>query len=243
MVYSQEDVIKLGTILGIWAHPDDETWSCAGLMKMATLNGQKVGIITATKGDAGETADSLRWPKHKLAEIRMKEMVNCLSEIGDVEHYWLDYVDGKLAGSDEKEAVEQISELIKMFKPATVVTFELNGITGHDDHRTISRWTTLAVRQVDSSIQILHSVESQEKYDLAGEHLDREFNIFFNIEKPFLVKETEAEVVIKLDGDLLECKLCCMKAHASQTSKLFADINGRKMVEIMASTECYIFSK
>lgn len=240
MIYSQKDVKKLGSILGIWAHPDDETWSSAGLMKLAALNGQKVGVITATKGSAGETADPKRWPKAELAEIRTREMADCLCEIGDVENHWLGYKDGKLADANEEKATEQISEIIKMFKPTTVVTFEPNGITGHDDHRTISKWTTLAVEQVDSSIKILHSAESQEKYDQAGERLDREFNIFFNIEKPLLVKESEADIVLKLKGDLLDCKLCCMKAHASQTSKLFADENGRKMIGIMASTECFI---
>lgn len=243
MQYSQNEVKKLGSILGIWAHPDDEAWSSAGLMKMAALNGQKVGVITATKGDAGETADPERWPKAELAEIRTREMLDCLCEIGDVEHHWLDYEDGKMADANEELAVEQISEIIKLFKPLTVVTFEPNGITGHDDHRTISKWTTLAVKRVDSSIQILHSAESQEKYDLAGENLDREFNIFFNIEKPVLVKESEADIVLKLERDILECKFCCMKAHASQTSKLFADENGRKMVEIMAATECFISAK
>ena len=240
MQYLQNDVKNLGSILGIWAHPDDEAWSSAGLMKMALLNGQKVGVITATKGDAGETADPKLWPKEKLAEIRTKEMADCLSEIGDIEHHWLDYADGKLAEADEEVAVEQIAELIKMFKPSTVVTFEPNGITGHDDHRTISRWTTLAVEKADSSIQILHSVESQEKYDLAGEILDREHNIFFNIEKPFLVKENDVSVLLKLDSEVLDSKIRCMKAHASQTSKLFADKNGQKMVNIMASTECFL---
>jgi LmbE family N-acetylglucosaminyl deacetylase len=236
----QNDVKQLGSILGIWAHPDDEAWSSAGLMRMAALNGQKLGVITATKGDAGETADYRIWPKDNLAEIRTKEMADCLCEIGDVEHYWLDYDDGKLAEANEQIAVEQISELIKMFKPTTVVTFEPNGITGHNDHRTISKWTSLAVQQVDSSIQILHSYESNEKYNQAGKHLDREFNIFFNIEKPELINESDADVVIELTGDILECKFCCMKAHASQTSNLFANENGRKMVEIMASTECFV---
>lgn len=34
-VSTTRDVIKLGTILGIWAHPDDETYLSAGVMAAA----------------------------------------------------------------------------------------------------------------------------------------------------------------------------------------------------------------
>ncbi len=50
---TQSDVAQLGTILGIWAHPDDETWSSAGLMAMAADNGQRVVCVTATYGENG----------------------------------------------------------------------------------------------------------------------------------------------------------------------------------------------
>lgn len=240
MVYSQDDVKKLGNILGIWAHPDDESWSSAGLMKMAALNGQKLGIITATKGESGETADEKKWPKHKLHEIREQELADCLCHIGAVEQFWLDYKDGKLAESDRQIAVDEIVKVINVFKPDTIVTFEPNGVTGHDDHRTISLWSTEAVRSVSRRIRILHTVESEEKFELAGSSLDSEFNIFFNIDKPVLVAEKDADVLLKLSGEILKCKICCMKAHASQTSTLFVNKNGQKMVEIMAATECFI---
>jgi LmbE family N-acetylglucosaminyl deacetylase len=240
MQYLQEDVKKLGTILGIWAHPDDESWSSAGLMKMAIMNGQKVGIITATKGDAGETADPVRWPKSKLAEIRTKELEDCLCNVGRVEQFWLDYKDGRMADANTKKAVADIAKIINVFNPDTVVTFEPNGITGHDDHRTISAWSTGAVKLSGKSIRVLHSIESEEKFALGGKELDREFNIFFNVDRPNLISEKNADVCIKLDAEVLECKLCCLRAHSSQTSQLFAKLKNTKALEIMAATECFV---
>jgi LmbE family N-acetylglucosaminyl deacetylase len=240
MLYTQNDVKKLGTILGIWAHPDDESWSSAGLMKMASLNGQKVGIITATKGDAGQTADEQKWPQKELANIREKELSDCLCHIGDIEQFWLDYEDGKLAESDGKKAVSEIVRILKVFKPDTVITFEPNGITGHDDHKTISDWTTLAMQQYDKNTLLLHAVESLEKHKLAGDDLDREFNIFFNTEKPYLIAENEADVLLKLDTEILDCKLCCLKAHASQTSQIFASAGSSDSVKLLAGTECFV---
>lgn len=240
MQYLQNDVKQLGSILGVWAHPDDESWSSAGLMKLAIKNGQRVAIITATKGDAGETADPKRWPKAELADIRTKEMEECLCHIGKVEQTWLDYEDGKLNEADAKKAIEKITEIINVFKPDTVVTFEPNGITGHEDHRTISDWATGAVKQSARRIRILHSIESEEKFVQGVEDLDRKFNIFFNTDKPNLVAENDADVCLKLTPDILKCKMKCLKAHASQTNQLFTQPNISSVLQIMAETECFV---
>ena len=229
--------------MGTWAHPDDESWSSAGLMKMAALNGQKIGIITATKGDAGESADEAKWPKKDLSNIRELELENSLCFVGKVEQFWLDYQDGKLAITDTEVAVDKIVRILKLFKPNSVVTFESNGITGHDDHRTISQWTSLAVKKSGLDITIIHSIESEEKFELAGKNLDQEFNIFFNIDRPVLIAENDADILLKLPADILDCKLCCIQAHASQSNKILADKQGRKAVRIMSETECFIIAK
>ena len=44
---------ELGTILGVWAHPDDETYLCAGLMASAARAGSRVVCVTATRGELG----------------------------------------------------------------------------------------------------------------------------------------------------------------------------------------------
>ena len=36
---TSDDVAELGTILGIWAHPDDEAYLSGGLMALARDNG------------------------------------------------------------------------------------------------------------------------------------------------------------------------------------------------------------
>ena len=43
----------LGTLLGIWAHPDDETYLAAGLMAQAVRDGRRVVCVTATRGEGG----------------------------------------------------------------------------------------------------------------------------------------------------------------------------------------------
>ena len=59
------DVRTLGTILGVWAHPDDEAYLSAGVMAMATRAGSRVVCVTATRGELGSTDStsgrSKRW--------------------------------------------------------------------------------------------------------------------------------------------------------------------------------------
>jgi LmbE family N-acetylglucosaminyl deacetylase len=43
----------LGTVLGVWGHPDDEAYLSAGLMMRALTNGHRVVCVTATRGEAG----------------------------------------------------------------------------------------------------------------------------------------------------------------------------------------------
>ena len=55
------DANPLGTILGVWAHPDDETWLSAVHMMRAVRAGDRVVCVTATRGELGST-DPERWP-------------------------------------------------------------------------------------------------------------------------------------------------------------------------------------
>src|SRR5438552_853733 len=47
-----KDVSELGTILGVWAHPDDEAYLSAALMAAARRNDQRVYVVTETKAFA-----------------------------------------------------------------------------------------------------------------------------------------------------------------------------------------------
>src|SRR5688500_12111289 len=62
-------ISALGTILGVWAHPDDEAYLTAGLMALARRQGNDVVVATATLGEHG-TDDPAAWPPARLADRR-----------------------------------------------------------------------------------------------------------------------------------------------------------------------------
>lgn len=58
-VMAMQDISELGTILSIWAHPDDEAYLCGGIMAMATEAGSRVVCATATRGELGRHPDHI----------------------------------------------------------------------------------------------------------------------------------------------------------------------------------------
>lgn len=240
MRYGQNDIKKLGTIVGIWAHPDDESWSSAGIMATAVKNGQRVVCITATKGEAGQTADEKLWPKSRLGEVRSNELAKALEILGVSENYWLDYADGELARVNKRQASEKIAKIIAKVKPKTVLTFGPDGITGHEDHCTICDWACAAVKKSGCDAEVYGATEVKEHYYATPSDVHKRLNIYFNTVVPKLVSKTKADICYEPPESVAMTKLDCLKAHASQTKRMFDHPNSREFAERAASCECFM---
>src|SRR5439155_10948723 len=99
---SMTDDASLGTMLCVWAHPDDETYLAAGLMAQAVSEGRRVVCVTATRGEEGSW-DEDRWPSSEMGKVREQELMASLEVLGVTEHLWLDYYDGTCAGVEHSE--------------------------------------------------------------------------------------------------------------------------------------------
>lgn len=224
-ISSKVDIKNLGTIIGIWAHPDDETYSSGGIMAAAVLNGQKVICITATKGEAG-VQDESRWPSDKLASIREKELQKVLKILGIVHHHWLGYKDGGCADVAEDEAVSKITALLDQYQPDTILTFGADGMTGHTDHQAVSRWAGLANKKSKNVAVIYHAIQTEEQY-VSMLEADKELNVFFNIDKPQICKDCDCDICFNLDKEMFSRKVEALRAMPSQTEpmlKMFSHV-------------------
>lgn len=215
MILSVKDIGKLGSILGVWAHPDDETMSCAGIMATAIVNNQKVACLTATKGEQG-SQDEHRWPKSQLASIRQKELEASLGIIGVKNHHWLGFLDGKCDAKDKK-AIEIVSKYIIKYQPDTILTFGPDGFTGHNDHIAVNAWVNKAVSLTHSSASIYNTAITKKRYLSGLKILDEKLDIFFNLEEPNFTKEKDCEINFKLSQKLSQIKYKALKAMPSQT--------------------------
>ena len=213
------DVPDLGTILSVWAHPDDESYCCAGLMAVALRAGHRVVCVTATRGELGST-DEQRWPPGPpLAEVRTRELMACLDEIGVTEHHWLDYPDGGCADVDPAEAIARIRALAEDVQPDTVLTFGPDGSTYHPDHIAVSRWTTEAVR--GSGANLLYASVTPEWQNAVSTVVDPQ-TVMMTDDEPIVTPVDELAVYAQLDGELLDMKYRAMLCQESQVAPLIA---------------------
>lgn len=217
-IVTPADVRLLGTILVVGAHPDDESFTAAGIMAAAVENGQRVACVTATKGEMG-VQDAERWPPARLGEIRVDELKAALAILGVKEHHWLDYPDGGCNAVPFQEAVERLKGIIRQLQPDTVLTFGPDGLTGHPDHQTVSKWVDAAVKGTNATVY--HAVEEASSYEDFLKEADKQFNIYFNIDEPPVYSEEECDIAFCLTPQQFDKKKRAMMAMPSQTEALF----------------------
>ena len=211
------DLTDLGTILSVWAHPDDEAYLCGGLMAGAVDAGSRVVCVTATRGELGVT-DPVRWPPDRLAEIREAEMAACLAVLGVAEHHWLGYPDGGCAEVALDDGAGAVAELLEAVRPDTVLTFAPDGQTGHPDHIAVHLWTVEAVRR--TGIGTLHVVANTPEF--LEEHLAQFVALGAIVGEPPTPWTGPLSIELTLAGDLLERKVAALAAQTSQTEALRA---------------------
>ena len=211
------DVATLGRLVGIWAHPDDETYLNGGLMAAAAANGQPTWCITATAGEHG-TDDPNRWPPRRLSRRRRRELRHGSDVLGVRQHHWLGYPDGGLVDVDQESAVDRLLGLIERLEPDTIVTFGPDGFTGHIDHRVVGHWATLA-GTLHGSVRVLHAAKTIGWIEAFAPLHDR-FPIFYP-GYPQGVHADRLAVDLCLD-DALDRKVRALRAHATQTAPIVA---------------------
>ena len=230
-----DSVPVLGTILSVWAHPDDESYCCAGLMAAAVRAGHRVVCVTATRGEQGST-DPSRWPNGpELAAVRTKELAACLDVIGVTEHVWLDYPDGGCADVDRAAAIARIKAIADEVRPDTVLTFGPDGGTYHPDHIAVSAWTTEAVR--GSGADLLYASVTPEWQAAVNEIIDPKMVMMTDAE-PLVHARDQLAVYVQLEGELLDLKYRAMLCQESQIGPLIA-VGGPELFRRLLADEAF----
>lgn len=235
---SHQDIQSLGTILTIWAHPDDETWFSAGIMAAAVANGQEVVCVTATKGEAG-SLDLLKWPADTLGKVRSEELTQALAVIGVKKHYWMGYKDGCCQDVRTEEISQKLRTFIEKFKPDTILTFGPDGMTGHPDHKSISRWVDTALQQATVRAKVYHAVVTPRQYEDYLKKIDAKMNVFFNIDRPPIIKDTDCNILFHCTESLCDVKREAIAAMPSQMEDLFKNFD-REFIDKAFATEAFV---
>jgi N-acetyl-1-D-myo-inositol-2-amino-2-deoxy-alpha-D-glucopyranoside deacetylase len=127
-------------LLGVFAHPDDESLSSGGLLARQSDSGARTAVVTAT------------WANDTT---RAEELAEALRILGAGSPRMLGYADAEVPASAPgcprlcdaplDEAVRRLVAHIRDFRPDVVVTHDgYGGLVGHPDHVHTHRLTMLA---------------------------------------------------------------------------------------------------
>lgn len=130
-------------LFGVFAHPDDEAFCVAATLLQETTNGTELHLISLTDGNGRHSQNPDDNPD--LGAARLEEWLTAGKLIGAVNQHLLGYTDGELGNDDHLEIVRQLERFItdtvagRQDIEIELITFDLDGLTGHIDHIVASR--------------------------------------------------------------------------------------------------------
>jgi LmbE family N-acetylglucosaminyl deacetylase len=195
--------IPPGGLAAVLAHPDDESFGCAGALALAHEAGATTRLLVVTRGEAG-TSDGM--PDAAFGDTREAELICAARAIGLDEVSILDgYPDGGVADQPFETLVDEIAAWLADRRPSAVITFGPHGVTGHPDHIVVGNATRWAVERLaesgiaPNSVYVISPIfdPGGNLYDLSAE-------------------EQAATHRIEIT-DLADRKLAALECHASQT--------------------------
>ncbi|MGH2418175.1 MAG: PIG-L deacetylase family protein [Candidatus Limnocylindria bacterium] len=167
--------IAPGGLAAVLAHPDDESFGCAGALALAHDAGATTRLLVVTRGEAG-TDDGT--PDAAIGDQREAELICAARAIGLDEVSLLDgYADGGVADQPFDTLVEEIAAWLAERRPAAVITFGPHGVTGHPDHVVVGSATRWAVERLadagiaPNAVYVVSPIfdPSGNRYDLSPE--------------------------------------------------------------------------
>ena len=116
-------------ILAIGAHPDDIEIFMYGILSIFLKRNDKISMIVATDGDAGNVTTN-----QNLSKIRKKETIEALQIFGTP--VFLGYADGEL--SIQTNIISTLKKHIDSIEPDLIITHPPEDY--HSDHRSLSNY-------------------------------------------------------------------------------------------------------
>ncbi len=190
-------------ILGIFAHPDDETFGPGGTLALLAKN-HEVYIICATNGD-GKMGN--RKKEIALGALRKKELLASVKILGVKKVFFLGYQDGSLSHNNYHEIAEKVLKHARVLRPEILITFEPRGVSGHIDHIVMSMVTSFVFPKLASAKKMMKYCLRLDRSVLLGK------DYFIHFPLGYTTDEIDETVDI---SKVWEQKVEAMRQHISQ---------------------------
>ena len=134
------------SLLAVFAHPDDESLACGGMLAWCAARGVRVSLLCLTHGEHGPGPD-----REHLRDTRARELDEAARVLGIADLVLLDHEDGMLPWTDSTRLETDIRSAIRRFRPHVVITFDEDGLYWHPDHIAVHERTTAVVADLGAS--------------------------------------------------------------------------------------------
>ena len=156
------DNLAGSSLLAVFAHPDDESLACGGLLARCAACGVRISLLCLTHGEHGPGHDregvlghdgkpDPRQHGQRLRDIRAGELAEAARVLGIRDLVLLDHEDGMLPWIDHWRLEADILGAIRRFRPHVIVTFDEDGLYWHPDHIAVHERTTAAVAELGTA--------------------------------------------------------------------------------------------
>jgi LmbE family N-acetylglucosaminyl deacetylase len=140
-------------VLVVFPHPDDETLSAGGLISRLTQQKSDVTLIVLTRGEKGNPDAHI---DPRLKDIRASELTAAAKALGVIHVTLEDFGDGELARK-KPQLTTYITDVFRKHTPDLVITYDLSGLYGHEDHITVSEIVTDIIRKKYPKTTLLYT--------------------------------------------------------------------------------------
>ena len=206
---------EIQSLLAIFAHPDDEAYRAGGTLALLAQQGATVQVLCATRGELGIAKLS---PK-EAGKIRQTELACACRALGIELPRLLDYQDGALSRVNEEQAIELVVRNIRDLRPQALLTWPPDGVSGHPDHMTVSRWADEAIRLAadtaaypEQQIEGFHPHAASALYHIVVPHSQVEE---LGITHLFTVPDSAVTLAVDVSA-VWDIKMAAIRCHSSQ---------------------------
>ena len=188
------------TILCVFPHPDDESFGPAPVIYKHIKKGDKVHLLTLTRGENTKVRLDLNVSKEEMGEIRIREMEKMKQVLNLTSMTVLDYPDQSLHEMDPIVLERVIKLYIDKVRPDIIISYPVHGISGHHDHIA----THAVVKRIFSDLKKQHEYKFLKRLAFitlpAPEDAEKEGgNAYVHLTKP-----ENIDCVVKLNEEEIE---------------------------------------
>jgi LmbE family N-acetylglucosaminyl deacetylase len=247
------------TLMAVHAHPDDEAIGTGGVLARYADEGVRVVLVTCTNGELGDAPGGIK-PEDPLHDesvvvpVRLKELQASCDVLGVKHLELLGYHDSGMEGWPQNEAPDafwnapvevaghKLADLMRIYEPQVVITYDENGFYGHPDHIQANRVTHAALDECKIPAKLYYTAVGRSAIRGLGEMLTEA-----GVESPIDIDANpEFGTPDELITTVIDCsavarrKFASLQAHASQSDNIFFLAMGEELFSSIMGTESFV---